>query len=165
MIDKPLLAAVMILLTLSLVMSYSLSTYAVVHFGYQDFHFFIRQSMAIFIGFVSMIILSKLDPDKWFVEVGFVLFISFFFVMIMMQLLPDYLVKAVGGAKRWIHIGPMSLAPVEFFKVGFVFFLAWSFARKLLYKSKMGFLEELRMFTPYILIFIVDCTGRLQHNK
>jgi cell division protein FtsW len=155
MIDKPLLAAVMGLLTLSLVMSYSLSTYTVVHFGYADFHFFIRQSMAVFIGFVTIVILSKLDPDKWFVRLGLALFVSFFLIMVSMQFLPVSLVKAVGGAKRWIQIGSMSLAPVEFFKVGFVFFVAWSFSRKLLHKSKMGFIEELRMFTPYILIFVI----------
>ncbi len=132
MIDKPLLAGVMILLTLSLVMSYSLSTYTVVHFHYDDFHFFIRQSMAIFIGFTTMVILSKLDPDKWFSRVGLLLFVLFFILMIAMQFLPSSLVNAVGGAKRWIRVGPMSIAPVEFFKVGFIFFLAWSFARKLI---------------------------------
>lgn len=155
MIDKPLLAGVMTLLTLSLVMSYSLSTYTVVHFAYVDFHFFIRQSMAIFLGFVIMIILSKLDPDKWFSSVGLLLFFSFFILMIAMQFLPSTLVNEVGGAKRWIRVGPMSLAPVEFFKVGFVFFLSWSFSRKLLDKTKMGFFEEIRVFSPYLLIFIV----------
>lgn len=155
MIDKPLLAGVMVLLTLSLVMSYSLSTYTVLHFGYADFHFFIRQSMAVFIGFVTMVILSKLDPDKWFSRVGLLLFFTFFMLMIAMQFLPTSLVKAVGGAKRWIHAGPISIAPVEFFKVGFVFFLAWSFSRKLLHKEKMGFFEEIRAFSPYILVFLV----------
>jgi len=155
MIDKPLLSGIIALLTLSLVMSYSLSTYTVVHFGYADFHFFIRQSMAVFIGFISIVILSKLDADKWFVSLGLTIFVGFFLIMVIMQFLPDSLVKAVGGAKRWIHIGPMSLAPVEFFKVGFVFFVAWSFSRKLLHKAQMGFLEELRMFTPYIFIFII----------
>jgi len=155
MIDKPLLAGVMILLTLSLVMSYSLSTYTVVQFGYTDFHFFVRQAMAIFIGFTSMVILSKLNPDKWFHRVGLSIFILFFILMIGMQFLPASLVKAVGGAKRWIHLGPMSIAPVEFFKVGFVFFLAWSFERKLLHKEKMGFFEEIRTFAPYVFIFLV----------
>jgi cell division protein FtsW len=155
MIDKPLLAGVMILLTLSLVMSYSLSTYTVVHFNYVDFHFFIRQMMAIFIGFVSMMILSKLNPDKWFSRVGLLLFILFFVLMIAMQFLPSSLVTAVGGAKRWIRVGPMSLAPVEFFKVGFVFFLAWSFSRKLLDKTKMQFWEEVRAFTPYLFVFFI----------
>jgi len=155
MIDKPLLAGVMVLLTISLVMSYSLSTYTVVYFGYEDLHFFIRQSMAIFIGFISMVILSKLDPDKWFSRIGFLLFIIFFVLMIAMQFLPASLVKAVGGAKRWIHLGPISIAPVEFFKIGFVFFLSWSFARKLLHKEKMGFFEEIRTFAPYIFIFLI----------
>jgi len=155
MIDKPLLAGVMILLTLSLVMSYSLSTYTVVHFGYADFHFFIRQSIAIAIGLISMIVLSKLDPDTWFVRIGLLVFVSFFILMIVMQFLPSSLVNAVGGAKRWIRVGPMSIAPVEFFKVGFVFFLAWSFSRKFKDKNKMGFWEEIKLFSPYLFVFII----------
>jgi len=155
MIDKPLLAGVMILLTLSLIMSYSLSVYTVLHFHYTDFHFFIRQSIAVFIGFVTMVILSKMDPDKWFSKVGLLLFILFFILMIVMQFLPASLVNAVGGAKRWIHLGPMSIAPVEFFKVGFVFFLAWSFSRKFLSRTNMGFFEELRAFSPYLAVFFV----------
>ena len=145
----------MVLLTLSLVMSYSLSTYAVLHFHYTDFHFFMRQGMAVFIGFMMMVILSKMDPDRWFIRVGFVLFILFSLLMIVMQFLPISLVKAVGGAKRWIDLGPMSIAPVEFFKIGFVFFLAWSFSRKLLDRNKMGFIEEIRAFSPYLWVFLV----------
>lgn len=155
MIDKPLLAAVMMLLTLSLVASYSLSVYTVLYFDYSDFHFFIRQGIAVFLGFILMVILSKMDPDKWFVPTGLFIFIFFFFLMIIMQFLPHSLVNAVGGAKRWIHIGPMSIAPVEFFKVGFVFFLAWSFSRKLLDKNEMNFLEEIKTFSPYLGVFLV----------
>jgi cell division protein FtsW len=155
MIDKPLLAGVMALLTLSLVMSYSLSAYTVLHFDYGDFHFFIRQSMAVFLGFGTMVLLSQMDPDKWFSRIGLSLFVLFFILMIAMQFLPASLVTAVGGAKRWIHVGPMSLAPVEFFKVGFVFFLAWSFSRKLLNKTKMKFWEEVRTFTPYLFVFMI----------
>jgi len=156
MIDKALLAGVMTLLTLSLVMSYSLSSYTVVHFNYDDFHFFMRQSMFVFIGFVTMVFLSKLNPDKWLVPVGLALFLLFFLAMITMQFLPASLVHAVGGAKRWIRLGPISLAPVEFFKVGFVFFIAWSFSRKLLNKkAKMTFFEELRMYAPYLFIFVI----------
>jgi cell division protein FtsW len=154
MIDKPLLAAVIALLTLSMVMSYSLSTYTVLHFHFNDFHFFFRQSISIFIAFSVMVILSRLDPDKWFAPVGLTLFLVFFVLMLAMQFMPASLVKAVGGAKRWIHVGPISLAPVEFFKVGFVFFLAWSFSRKFAQKKHMGFIEELRSFMPYIIVFL-----------
>ena len=154
MIDKPLLAAVMTLLTLSLIMDYSLSVYTVAHFHYSDFHFFLRQSGAILIGFISMVILSKMNPDVWFHRVGLTLFILFFVLMIAMQFLPSSLVNAVGGAKRWIHLGPLSIAPVEFFKLGFVFFLSWSFARKFMHAKKMNFIEEIRAFAPYVIVFL-----------
>lgn len=155
MIDKALLAGVMALLTLSLVMSYSLSVYTVLHFDYYDFHFFIRQCMFVLIGFSAMVFLSKLNPDKWLVPIGLSMFIFFFILMISMQFLPTSLVHAVGGAKRWIRLGPISLAPVEFFKIGFVFFITWSFSRKLLTKGKMTFWEELKTYAPYLFVFII----------
>lgn len=153
MIDKPLLIAVMMLLTLSLVMDYSLSVYTVSHFGYTDLHFLIRQSGAVLIGFFAMVFLSRGDADKWLVPVGLSLFFLFAVLMMTMQVLPPSLVSAVGGAKRWIRLGPLSIAPVEFFKVGFVFFLSWSFSRKLLNKKKMPYVEELTTFLPYITVF------------
>ena len=154
MIDKPLLAAVMTLLTLSLVMDYSLSVYTVSHFGYVDFHFFIRQSVAVILGFITMIILSKLNPDVWLSRIGLLIFILFSLLMISMQFLPSSLVNEVGGAKRWIHFGPMSIAPVEFFKIGFVFFLSWSFSRKFADKENLRYFQELKLFAPYIIVFL-----------
>ncbi len=155
MIDKALLAGVMALLTLSLVMSYSLSAYTVLHFEYNDFHFFVRQAIFVFLGFFAMVFLSRLDPDRWLIPVGLSLFVLFFLAMVVMQFLPSSLVSAVGGAKRWIRLGSVSLAPVEFFKIGFVFFIAWSFSRKLLDKSKMPFWEELRTYAPYLFVFVI----------
>jgi cell division protein FtsW len=135
-------------------MDYSLSVYTVSHFNYADFHFFLRQSGAVLLGFLTMVFLSRLDPDKWLVRVGLALFFIFALLMVVMQFLPSSIVNEVGGAKRWIHIGPMSIAPVEFFKVGFVFFLAWSFSRKLADKENMGYVEELRIFAPYLIVFL-----------
>jgi len=155
MIDKPLLATVMMLLTLSLVMTYSLSTYAVLSLGCGEFHFLLRQGIAISVGFMSMVILSKLDPDRWFESVGLLLFCSFFIIMIAMLFLPSSLVNAIGGAKRWINLGPISIAPVEFFKVGFIFFLAWSFSRKLLDRSTQGLVEEIKVYAPYLFVFLI----------
>jgi len=156
MIDKPLLIAVMMLLCISLIMDYSLSVYTVSLFGYSEWHFFIRQAIAIFLGFIVMIIISKLNPEKYFTLLGFIMFLLFFILMGIMQFLPLSLVNAVGGAKRWIHLGPLSIAPVEFFKVGFVFFLAWSFARKFKNTEKMSFLQEIKAFAPYLFIFSIS---------
>ncbi len=153
MIDKWLLPGIIFLMTLSLVMSYSLSVYTVLHFHYEDFHFFIRQGATVVIGLLSIFVLSRLNPDVWFNRVGFFLFFVFFIMMFAMQMMPPSMVKAVGGAKRWIDLGPFSIAPVEFFKVGFVFFLSWSFARKMTSDEDMSFLKELRLLTPYLIIF------------
>ncbi|MCB4751768.1 MAG: FtsW/RodA/SpoVE family cell cycle protein [Sulfurovum sp.] len=153
MIDKPLLIAVVMLLTLSLVMDYSLSVYTVQHFGYSDFHFLMRQGAAVLLSLTVIVFLSKFNPDTWFVWIGWALFVVFFLLMATMQALPASLVSAVGGAKRWIHIGSISIAPVEFFKVGFIFFLSWSFTRKFKQKEKMGFQEEIMMFAPYLFVF------------
>ena len=155
MIDKPLYISVMLLLTLSLIMSYSLSTYTIILYHYDDFHFFLRQLSAVFIGLILMIFLSKLDPDKWFNRIGFLLFITFFILMIAMQFMPTSMVRAIGGAKRWIHLGSASIAPVEFFKIGFVFFLSWSFSRKLQNKGVATIKEEFKMFMPYLFIFAI----------
>ncbi len=159
MIDKQLLIGVVILMTLSLLMSYSLTTYVVLHQNvmqnhpYGDMHFFIRQAASVLLGLIVMVLISKLDPDIWFSKIGFALFFLFFFLMVAMQFMPASMVKEVGGAKRWIHLGPASIAPVEFFKVGFVFFLSWSFARRLITEEKLSLWEEFKMLLPYLVIF------------
>ncbi len=160
MIDKPLLGAVVALLILSLIMSCSLPVYKLLHledghFRYDAFYFFSKQAIAVGGGFVAMIILSKLDPDRWFVFLGLTIFLVSFVMMIVMYFMPLSLVNEIGGAKRWIRLGPVSIAPVEFFKVGFVFFLAWSFSRKLLNKVTTGLKEEFKLFFPYISVFLV----------
>ena len=153
MIDKQLLTGVIILMTLSIILSYSLSTYTILLYHYTDLHFFIRQTVSVSVGLILIAILSKLDPDIWFGRIGFTLFLLFFLLMIAMQFMPASMVKAVGGAKRWIHIGPVSIAPVEFFKVGFVFFLSWSFSRKMITEKALSLWTEFKMLLPYLFVF------------
>ncbi len=153
MIDKTLFGAVMALFTLSLMLSYSLSEYTVRYYHYPDLHFFTRQLAAIALGIVLIVWLSRLDPDRWFVPLGFTIFVLSLLAMMVMPFMPETLVKSVLGAKRWIRLGPVSLAPVEFFKVGFVFFLGWSFSRKMPSHGKLSLLEEARVVFPYLLVF------------
>jgi len=155
MSDRALFYAVCAFFTLSLILTYSLSTFTVMYYGYGDFHFFIRQLVAILLGIGIMVGLSWLDPDRWFVRLGFLLFVGSFLAMMVMPFLPASLVKTVLGAKRWIHLGPFSLAPVEFFKVGFVFFIAWSFSRKLIHHGRLSLFREFLVLFPYLIVFAV----------
>lgn len=154
MADRKLFTLVSILIAISVVLAYSLSAYVTILFGLNEFHFAIRQAIFALISITIMWSLSQLDPDKWLKPVGFTLFIGSALLMIAMPFLPEFLVSAVGGAKRWIKFFGFSLAPVEFFKVGFVYFLAWSFSRKLGHHDGMGIKQEFIRFAPYGVVFI-----------
>lgn len=156
MADRTLFALVSALIGIGIALSYTLSEYTTLLFGVNEFHFAIRQVAFGLFSIVIIWMLSQLEPDKWLKVIGFTLFFVSTILMIAMPFLPEFLVSAVGGAKRWIKIGGFSLAPVEFFKIGFVYFLAWSFSRKLGHHDGMGIFGELKRFTPYALVFVAS---------
>ena len=154
--DYVLFLLVSSLIVISIIFSYSLSIYAVDYFGYSQFHFFIRQ---LFVGVISIVIMwvfSRTEPDKIVNRIGMGLFISFFILMAIMPILPSSLVTASGGANRWIRLPGFSLSPVEFFKIGFIYFLSWSFHRRLIeVPRKIGLKQEFLLLAPYFLTFFV----------
>ena len=152
--DRKLFTLVSILIGVSIILAYTLSAYTTLLFSVNEFHFVVRQSIFGFLGILIMWTLAQLDPDKWLTPLGFTLFIGSTVLMIAMPFLPEFLVSAVGGAKRWIKLFGFSLAPVEFFKIGFIYFLAWSFSRKLGHHDGMGLASEFKRFMPYAIVFI-----------
>jgi len=154
MADRKLFTLVSILIGVSIILTYSLSAYITLLFDVNEFHFAIRQTIFGFMSIIIIWILAQLDPDKWLTPLGFALFFGSTTLMIIMPFLPEFLVSAVGGAKRWIKLFGFSLAPVEFFKIGFVYFLAWSFSRKLGHHDGMGIRQEYIRFAPYGVVFI-----------
>jgi cell division protein FtsW len=154
MADRTLFTLVAVLITVSIVMTYSLTEYTVILFDVAPFHFAIRQLLFGFAGLVLVYLLSLADPDKHLKPLGMFLFLGSLLLMIAMPFLPESIVSEVGGAKRWMKIAGFSFAPVEFFKIGFVYFLAWSFSRKLGHHNDMGIKNELRRFIPYAAVFV-----------
>lgn len=153
MADRQLFIFTVILIGISILFSYSLSSYIVVLFGYSDFHFVIRQAIFGLLSIFIMWSLAQLDPNIWLKRIGLFIFVGSLSLMIMMPFLPASIVSEVGGAKRWIKVAGFSLSPVEFFKVGFVYFLAWSFSRKLGHHGNMGIKREFIRLAPYLIIF------------
>lgn len=144
-----------ILIIISMIFSYSLSIYTVDYFDYNQFHFFIRQ---LFVGILAILImwtLAHVKPEQLFINfrLGWWLFGLFLFLMIIMHFLPASMVTASGGANRWIRLPGFSLAPVEFFKIGFIYFLAASFHKKFTDLEKVTFKEELKLLAPYAVVF------------
>ncbi len=154
--DYVLFLLVSSLIIVSIIFSYSLSIYTVEYYGYNQFHFFIRQ---LFVGTLSIFIMwifSRINPDKIVNHTGMGLFVIFFILMAVMPILPSSMVTASGGANRWIRLPGFSLSPVEFFKIGFIYFLSWSFHRRLIeVPRKIGLRQEFLLLAPYFLTFFV----------
>ena len=122
--DYPLFILVSLLIICSIIFSYSLTIYTVEYFGYDQFHFFIRQGLVGIVAIFIMWYLSTVNPDVIVKRIGMTFFILFFLLMIIMPFLPASMVTASGGANRWIRLPGFSLSPVEFFKIGFIYFLS-----------------------------------------
>jgi cell division protein FtsW len=154
--DILLFYAVSFLIICSIVFSYSLSIYTAISHGYGQFHFFIRQLFVGVTGIILMWFLSKQNPYKIIDYIGIRLFIIFFILICIMPILPDVLVTESLGARRWIKFPILSISPVEFFKIGFAYFIARSFDKHLLGKDKyLTIKEELILYLPYILLLLV----------
>lgn len=154
--DYLLFILVSIMIIISIVFSYSLTIYTVEFFGYDQFHFFIRQAGVGVFSIFIMWYFSTIEADKLVEKVGMNFFIFFFLLMIAMPFLPGFMVTESGGANRWIRLPGFSLSPVEFFKIGFIYFLSWSFHRKVISQpKKIGLKNEILLLSPYFLTFFV----------
>ncbi len=144
-----------ILITIGIIASYSLSVYTVEHLEYNQFHFITRQ---LFAGVLSILIMwgfSQLRPEVLIPLIGWVLFGIFLLLIVTMPLMPSSMVTQSGGATRWIRLGFISISPVEFFKIGFIYYLAHSFNRRLINISKLPFKQEVIELIPYGVIFAI----------
>ncbi len=148
-----------VLIAIGAVFALSLPAFGVLYYDFGHWHFFIRQLIVGGAGIIIMWVISQLDPDKKsifglsaFEILGFSIFFGSLFLMVAMQFMPASLVPITGGAKRWIRLGGLSLSPVEFFKIGFVFFLSWSFARKIDSNQKR-LKDEFLLLLPYFVLF------------
>ena len=149
--DYVLFVLASILVIVGVIFSYSLSVYTVLLFDYNDFHFFIRQFIYALLGIGIMYLFLNADPYRFVQKVGKWFFLIFFVLIVLMPFMPDFLVTESGGAKRWIKFPGISISPVEFFKIGFIYFLASSFNRNIIGKSTATKLvEEYILFFPYL---------------
>lgn len=152
--DKALFYSVSFLIGIGMLFSYSLSAYVVLYYGTGDFHFFIKQAI-VGIFCISMIFgLSFINPNRYLHIFGFGIFFVSLFLMSVMPFLPDSMTTGAGGASRWIRLPGFSLAPVEFFKIGFIYFLAWSFNRTLGNQYR-NIKEEFQVLLPYFAVFML----------
>lgn len=153
--DYLLFLLVSTLIIIGIIFSYSLSIYTVMSKGYGEFHFFIRQLLSGILGIFIMFIFSQIKLEIFVSKVSWTMFVVFGLLVIALPFLLDSLATASGGDKRWIRLSFISISPTEFFKIGFIFFLAYSFNRKLKGISELPIKEEFKLIFPYLLVFLI----------
>ena len=127
--DETLLAVVIILIAIGLVMLYSTSSYNGEVKFHDPFYYLKKQGFATFVGFLGMVIVSRVDYHRWAV-----LAIPGYLTAIALSVAVMFFGDEYNGSKRWLSLGPVSFQPSEFAKVAVILFLAWS-VRK--YAKKM----------------------------
>ena len=147
-INNIILISVALLTAIGIIFSYSLSIFLEMNRDLSFYHFLNRYIFFFFIEFTIIIIISKLDPDKFFNLIGWSIFIISSILLVILPFLPSSLAPTIKGAHRWINIGIIKISPVEFFKIGVIFFLSWSFTRKVGNKKLK---EELLQILYYII--------------
>lgn len=148
------------LITIGTIMSYSLSTYPTILYHYDSLHFFSREFGVAFAGILIMWSISYFDMDKVLKKIGIFFLLLFSIIIIAFTFLPESIAPTISGARRWlkIPISPIAIAPVEFFKIGFIWFLSWSLTRKYAEKEtskSFKFVEELFLMLPYAVLFVI----------
>jgi hypothetical protein len=125
--DRTLLGVTLVLCALGLIMIYSASTILAMQL-YGDFYFFVkRQVIWLAAGLAALYGLSRYpypQLKRWVmpllvVSVGLLLLVKF-----------TALGKTVGGARRWLALGPLFFQPAEMLKLVLVIYLADVLVRK-----------------------------------
>lgn len=143
--DYVLLFVVLLLVGFGLVMVYSTSSYK----AYLDFgdsgYYFKRQLLFSLVGFVAMVVVSKINYQKWKRFSGLI-----YLIMLVLQIAVLFLGLDSHGAKRWIQIGPISFQPSEFAKIGMILFMAHLISNKANIIKK--FMELIKIYVVGLII-------------
>ena len=149
-VDTIIFIIVAIFLLIGALFSYSLPIYLENAKHLNEYHFIGRYVFFGIVGFVIMTFLAFVNPDKWFNRIGWGIFIISSILVVAIPFLPESIAPVINGARRWIKIGIFKFSPVEFFKIGVVFFLSWSFTRTV--KDIKSLKEEIKIMAPYIFL-------------
>ena len=153
--DYYLLLTTSILIIIGIIFSYSLSMYIVWKKDFNEFHFLIRQFYAGMVGIIILFLFAHIKPEKLVPFITWILFGFFSLIILSMKFLPETITIQAGGATRWIKLPGFSISPVEFFKIGFIYYLAHSFNRRLNVNKKHTFFNETLLILPYGIIFFL----------
>ena len=162
-IDKKLFWATVLLVIIGLIAVLDASAPQSLNVFGDKFYLFKSQLLWSFVGFIALVISSKINYKFW-QKLATPLF---FFVLISLILV---LIPGIGakflGARRWISIDPIFFQPSEFAKFGLILYLAKLMSKKeasILYFLPLVMVSFLIMLEPDLgTTMIIVLTGAIQ---
>jgi cell division protein FtsW len=129
-IDRELLAALLLLMTAGIVLSFAASPPVAERLGLSPWHFIIRHSLFCIPTVAVLIGTSFLSHRQARVSALVVLVVSLGLLWATLKFGTE-----VKGARRWISAAGQSIQPSEFVKPAFAVIAAWLFAEKMVHKD------------------------------
>lgn len=117
--DYSLLFVVFFLVCFGLVMIYSTSSYKGNLEMNNPAYWLIKQGQFAILGFVVMLIISRVDYHFYQKFTMLIYFVTIFLLVIVL-----FVGKDINGARRWIPLGPLAFQPSEIAKIALVLFMA-----------------------------------------
>ncbi|MDD9909166.1 MAG: putative peptidoglycan glycosyltransferase FtsW [Ahrensia sp.] len=124
-IDKPLLAAALLLLTCGLLLSLSASPSVTSRLKIDDTFYFVKRHAVFLIPTIIVLIGASFLTLRQVRRAALILLAGSVLVLLLLPVI-GYSAK---GATRWLAVGPLLLQPSEFLKPAFVVICAWLFAQ------------------------------------
>ena len=148
--DRTLILAVLALIVIGLTMVASSSVMISTKFYHQPFHFLIRQSVYLMMGFVLAIIVIRIDSSIWQRYSVSFLFLCLF--LLIAVLIPG-IGRMVNGSRRWLVLGPLVIQVSELVKLAMILYVSGYLVRQesQIKDSIIGFLK------PMLVLAIVAC--------
>lgn len=141
-IDSPLLFCVVLLVGVGITMNYSASA-VLAQERYGDSYYFLKRSLLFAVmGFAAMTFVTRFSYVRYRSLVYIILIAA---VLLMAAVFVPGIGKTIGGANRWIRLGPITFQPSEAAKIAMILFLAYSLEKKAkrIHTFSVGFLPHI----------------------
>lgn len=146
--DFVLFITVMCLLSIGVIMVLSASEYKTLIYYNDSFYYFKRQLLWSLLGLLAMFIMINFDYRR--LRQYIMPFLAVSLISLVLVLVPG-IGREVGGATRWIGIGPIPFSPAELVKLSIIIFTAYGLSRG---RERV---KDIRGIAPYLIVLILAC--------
>ncbi|MGD8369944.1 MAG: putative lipid II flippase FtsW [Syntrophobacterales bacterium] len=153
--DLVLLLTTLALMGIGLVMLYSSSS-IMAQQRYGDSMYFVKKQMLFALIGIAVLIVSKNLPFGVYRRLVYII-LGVSLLSLIVVLLPQ-VGHRVGGARRWLRFGPISMQPAEFAKLALIIYISYSLAKKgdRVQEFSIGYLPHLLISALFIGLVVMQ---------